>query len=83
MFGLFKKKEKKKEKPALTDLENQPLAVGDLVESLRYDMGTCRILEDEKGLVYESINSGTQKSWVYMIDAATERQKVRKINQDQ
>jgi hypothetical protein len=81
MFGLFKKNEKKKHQPILADLNNQPLQEGDIVESLRYGLGKCRIIMGEKGLAYESLENGKQVSWHLMVDAATDLQKVRKITQ--
>ncbi|MFP4094758.1 MAG: hypothetical protein ACLFUB_09745 [Cyclobacteriaceae bacterium] len=83
MFGLFKRKEKKKHQPILADLNQEPLQAGDLVESMRYGLGKCRIIEGEKGLVYESIENGKQVSWHLMVDAATDLQKVRKITESQ
>lgn len=80
MFGLFKKKKKSNSKtPKLLDLNNQPIFDGDFVMSLRYDLGKCKVRQTEKGLEYESIQSGEVVSWVKMIDAATDNQKVRKI----
>jgi len=81
MFNLFKKKEKKqKPKPKLEDINHQPLQVGDKVESLRYNMGMCEIQIDENDqLIYFSLESGEKVSWLKMIDAATECQKVKKI----
>lgn len=78
MFGLFRKKTKKKTLPNLQDLEHNPLQEGDLVESLRYDLGECRLILIEGQYYYESLESGKQVSWLRMIDASTERQKVRK-----
>ena len=75
MFGLFKKKKKEL---ILFDLEGNPLAEGDIVLSLRYDMGECKLVKTEQGFEYQSLASDTRMSWVKMIDAATERQKVRK-----
>ena len=75
MFGLFKKKKKEL---ILFDLEGNPLAEGDLVLSLRYEMGECKLVKTEQGFEYQSLESDTRMSWVKMIDAATERQKVRK-----
>ena len=80
MFGLFKKK--KKSSPSIVDIDGQPLVAGDHVMSLRYELGKCVILQAEQGLVYESISSGQQVSWVKMIDASTERQKVQKVSVD-
>lgn len=80
MFGLFKKKKKKKHQPILADLNQEPLQAGDIVEALRYGLGKCRIITDEKGLVYESIENGKQVSWHLMVDAATDLQKVKKLS---
>ncbi len=80
MFGLFKKKENNKtHQPILADLDNQPLQEGDMVESLRYGLGKCKIIMGEKGLTYESMENGKQVSWHLMVDAATDLQKVKKI----
>ena len=83
MFGLFKKNKKKaKTGPLLVDLEGNPLTEGDLVISHRYDLAKCRIINTENGIEYESLESGEKVSWIRMIDAATERQKVSKILQE-
>ena len=74
MFGLFKKKKKL----VLYDIEGNALANGDIVLSLRYDLGECRLIITENGYEYQSINNDSKISWLKMIDAATERQKVRK-----
>lgn len=63
----------------MADIEGHDLFAGDKVVSLRYELGESILLETELGLVYESISSGEQVSWVKMIDASTERQKVKKI----
>ena len=75
MFGIFKKKKKEL---VLYDLEGNALEEGDIVLSLRYDMGECKLVKTENGFEYQSIEGDTKMSWVKMIDAATERQKVRK-----
>ena len=75
MFGLFKKKKKEL---VLFDLEGNPLAEGDIVLSLRYDMGECKLVKTENGFEYQSIDGDTKVTWLKMIDAATERQKVMK-----
>ena len=75
MFGLFKKKRKE---IALFDLEGNALEEGDTVISLRYDMGECKLVKTENGFEYQSLEGDTKMSWLKMIDAATERQKVRK-----
>lgn len=79
MFGLFKKKKNQSRLPALNDLENNPLNEGDLVEAFRYELGKCKLLVKDESYVYESLNSGEQVSWLKMIDAATDNQKVKKI----
>ena len=79
MAGLFSKKSGKS-KLQFVDLEGQPLKEGDKVMSLRYDLGECRIMKTDQGMVYESLASGQQISYVKMIDAATGYQKVRKLS---
>ena len=80
MFQLFKKNSARKRKqPKLADLDGNPLKEGDIVESLRYEMGKCKILVTEEGYIYESLDTGKRVSWAKMIDATTENQKVRKI----
>lgn len=80
MFGWFKKNKKEaKHQPVLADLNQQPLKEGDIVQSLRYDLGKCRVIYAEKGLTYESMETGKQVSWHLMVDAATDLQKVKKL----
>jgi hypothetical protein len=79
MAGLFRKKSGRG-KLQFVDLEGQPLKDGDTVMSLRYDLGECRIIKTDQGMVYESLASGQQISYVKMIDAATGYQKVRKLS---
>lgn len=81
MFSFFKKNKKKSAipRPALADMYQQPLQEGDIVEAYRYDLGKCRIISSEKGLVYESLETGKQVSWHLMVDAITELQKVKKL----
>ena len=74
MFGLFKKKNKEQ---ILLDLDGNPLQEGDIVDNLRYDMGESKLVRTDEGLEYESLADGRRVSWLRMIDAATERQKVR------
>ncbi|MEM1408112.1 MAG: hypothetical protein AAGG59_15125, partial [Bacteroidota bacterium] len=78
MFGLFKKKEKQDKLPQLLDLNNNPLVEGDIVEAMRYELGKCKLLLIDEQYVYESISSGKQVSWLKMIDASTDNQKVKK-----
>ena len=73
MFGLFKKKHKE---IVLSDLEGNTLKDGDLVLSLRYDLGDCRLVKTESGFEYHSLGTDEKVSWLKMIDAATEHQKV-------
>ncbi|MFP3861240.1 MAG: hypothetical protein ACLFUW_10490 [Bacteroidales bacterium] len=75
MLGIFKRKKKQQ----LRDYDGNPLKVGDRVHSLRYELGECILVDGEKGIEYESIQNGKRVSYVWMIDAHTENQKVRKI----
>ena len=81
MFGLLKKNRKNnKSKIQLVDLNANPLSEGDVVLSLRYELGKCMIKTGENGFEYESIETGKRVNWTLMIDAATERQKVEKLD---
>jgi len=80
LFSLFKKKSgENKNLPLLADLNGNPLGEGDLVLSHRYELGECKIVKTENGIEYESLTSGKRVSWLRMIDAVTENQKVNKI----
>lgn len=83
MLGKFFKKngqkDKKKALPPLVDLDQNPLQEGDVVEALRYDLGKSKIVVEGEMIYYESLESGERVSWVKMIDAATEFQKVKKV----
>jgi len=81
MFGFFKKKKEPK-KPPLVDLNQNPLQDGDMVECLRYEMGLSKVIGTEDGIEYKSIATGKKESWVRMIDASTEFQKVRKVTEE-
>ena len=82
MFGIFKRsKSKKNLLPELVDLQNQPILEGDKVTALRYDLGICKVIVIEDKYIYESEADGKQISWLKMIDASTDRQKVEKIVQ--
>lgn len=81
MFGLFGKKKDKKPKVQFVDLEGNVLNVGDVVMSHRYELGKCTIGQDENGFFYESIETKKRISWALMVDAATERQKVDKLEE--
>lgn len=76
MFGLFKKKPKEKQAPKLLDLNSNPINEGDIVTSLRYDLGDCKVVLEELVFFYESIETGERVSYVRMVDAITENQKV-------
>lgn len=65
--------------PVLADLEHNPLAEGDTVESLRYGLGKCRLLRTGNSYEYESLETGQRVSWLRMVDAATQLQKVKKL----
>ena len=78
MFGFLKKK-KKKSTVQFIDLNGNMLNEGDKVLSLRYDLGECIIMSGENGIEYESVETKKRVNWTLMIDAATERQKVEKI----
>ena len=80
MFGLFKKK-KKETKPPLLDLDQNPINHGDMVMCLRYEMGLSKVIETDQGIYYESVATGKRESWLKMIDASTEFQKVRKVKE--
>ncbi len=79
-FLKFNKKNQEKEEPVMSDLDSKPLKEGDIVESLRYDMGRSKVVMTEKGLGYESLETGKIISWHYMVDAATSMQKVKKLD---
>ena len=74
MFGLFKKKKKE---ISLSDLDGNRLKDGDIVLSLRYDLGECKLMKTEDGYEYQSLATEEKVSWLKMIDAATEYQKVK------
>ncbi len=81
MFNFFKKKGKadKSSNLRMVDLDQNPLKPGDIVDALRYDLGKSKVIEMEKGLAYESIETGKVVTWHLMVDAATELQKVKKL----
>ncbi len=82
MFNFFKKKPQEEPKaplPELADINQFPLQEGDVVEALRYDLGRCRLVRLEKGYAYESLATGERVSWLRMVDAITQLQKVKKI----
>jgi hypothetical protein len=70
---------KNKSRTKFYDFDGQPLKEGDMVMSLRYDLGECRIIMTENGFAYESVKTGEKVSYAKMIDAGTGYQKVRKL----
>ncbi len=86
MFNFFRKKNgtpKPPPGPQMVDIDGIPIGLGDFVQSLRYEMGVCKIIDGEHGFDYESIESGQRVSFLKMVDAATSYQKVRKVEQSQ
>jgi hypothetical protein len=83
MFDFFKKKSRNNgtSSPQMADLDRNPLKPGDMVDALRYDLGKSKVIQTEKGLAYESLKTGKIVTWHLMVDAATELQKVRKIEE--
>ena len=79
MTGLFSRSSGKG-KLQFVDLEGQALKEGDTVMSLRYNLGECRIIKTEEGMVYESLSTGEQVNYARMIDAATGYQKVKRLD---
>jgi hypothetical protein len=79
MFGFLNKLLSKKS-PALSleDINGLPLAHGDKVLSLRYDMGICTLFNTNGEWLYVSEENKSQISFIKMIDAASKRQKVLK-----
>jgi len=80
MLKWFRKNGSRRSRSQLrmVDLDGNLLNEGDMVESLRYNLGECKLLKTDNGYEYESISSGEKVSWAKMVDAATENQKVRK-----
>ncbi len=81
MFSLFNKKKNHQPIVQFVDLEGNQLQVGNVVMSHRYDLGKCIIGQDDKGFYYESFETKKRVSWALMVDAATERQKVNKLDE--
>jgi len=78
MTSLFNRR-KKKSRIKFYDFDGQPLKEGDVVMSLRYELGECRIIMTENGYAYESVKTGEKVNYAKMIDAGTGYQKVRKL----
>ena len=79
MIKLLKKKPKEKQPPQLLDIEGNLIVEGDVVESQRYDLGKCDVILEGLQFFYVSQSSGKKVSYVKMIDAITEQQKVKKV----
>lgn len=79
MFKLFKKKPKEKQPPQLLDIDGVPILEGDEVMAHRYELGKCTVELEGLQYFYVSQSSGKKVSYVRMIDAITENQKVKKI----
>lgn len=83
MFNFFKRSKNgqaKKSNPLpFVDLDGATLEEGDEVIALRYDLGRCRIIAQDEGLAYQSLETGEVVSIWKMVDAATSHQKVRKV----
>jgi hypothetical protein len=82
MFNFFRKKKTEEvQAPTLilADINQFPLQEGDIVEALRYDLGRCRFIKLDKGYAYESLVTGEKVSYVRMVDAITQLQKVKKV----
>jgi hypothetical protein len=78
MFRLFKRNGSPKSELNFADLDGSPLKEGDTVDALRYDLGRCKVIRQEDGMAYRSIESGKIVHWARMVDASTKNQKVRK-----
>lgn len=82
MFNFFKSKKengKRPQLPQLFDLNDNQINVGDKVKSLRYELGESELIIEEDQYYYKSLASGKKVSWLKMVDAITEKQKVKKI----
>ncbi len=80
MFNFFKRSKQEK-LPQLSDLDDNTLSAGDIVEVLRYELGRSKLILVDNTYYYQSLSSGEQVSWLKMIDASNDRQKVRKVSE--
>ncbi len=78
MFGIFKKKETKKQPPQLFDINGLELEEGDIVTCHRYELGQCKVVLEGLQFFYEPENGKERVSYVKMVDAITGYQKVTK-----
>lgn len=84
MFNLFKKRPdngKNLSLPELFDLNDKQLQVGDKVESLRYELGKSELILEDGHYYYQSLETGKKVIWLKMVDAITEKQKVKKLEE--
>lgn len=82
MFDLFKKRPgngKNPSLPELYDLNDKQLQAGDKVESLRYELGKSELIVEDGQYYYQSLETGKKVIWLKMVDAITEKQKVKKL----
>ena len=80
MFSWFKgRKRPEKSSLLLEDLNGEPLTNGDLVKSLRYELGECRLELVDGEWFYKSEEKEEKVSFIKMVDALSKRQKVLKI----
>ncbi len=85
MFQFFKsnrnhkQNNQQKKEIQMVDVEGKPLHAGDVVMSLRYELGKCKLLAVENGFEYESLDTGERVHYLKMVDAATSYQKVKKL----
>lgn len=82
LFDFFKKSNgaaRKESALQMTDMDNNSLQEGDMVEAMRYDLGRCKLVRAEKGYEYESLATGRRVSYLRMVDAITGCQKVKKV----
>lgn len=78
MWKLFKKKKEDKKPLQLVDLDGQPIMEGDEVISLRYELGRCRVEQENGHFFYQSLEKEERVSFSRMVDAVTGNQKVQK-----
>ena len=84
MFNFFRKKPdngKTPPLPELYDLNDKQLEVGDKVESLRYELGKSELILENGQYYYQSLETGKKVIWLKMVDAITEKQKVKKLEE--
>ena len=80
MFGFFKYNQRRKKSGIrLIDLNGNELKENDVVLSHRYELDKCVIIIGDDGFEYKSIETQKIVKWTLMIDAATQRQKVEKL----